>query len=193
MTGTAAELAASEPELSPTLLDTADRIVILVTALPCADAEDDPCTNSFALEALGSVFLGTLRSWQQAGPAAAKGIARAITRFVERMLTEDHEDAADTLHQLNAVALGQALDAHPAPGAPHRRVVRCGTPAGAVGACIQCAHHDRRCASRCARCGASSPAPRITHRDGAPHRPPDPMGHRTTAHITDAYQDRRGL
>ncbi|MFC9219268.1 hypothetical protein ACFT8W_00305 [Streptomyces hygroscopicus] len=32
-----------------------------------------------------------------------------------QMLTEDHEDVADVLRQLEAVEVGQALDAHPAP------------------------------------------------------------------------------
>lgn len=51
----------------------------------------------------------TLHTWAQAGPDTAEGIARR----------EDHEDVVDILHQLNAVALGQAMQAHPAPAGAH--------------------------------------------------------------------------
>jgi hypothetical protein len=49
------------------------------------------------------------------GPDTAEGIVRAVIDFTQQFLTEDHEDVADTLRQLEAVGMGQALDAHPAP------------------------------------------------------------------------------
>ncbi|MEW2490458.1 hypothetical protein [Streptomyces sp. NPDC048411] len=61
----------------------------------------------------------SLRSWVQAGPNAAEGIARAVIDFAVQFLTEDHEDVADVLCQLEAVGVGQALDAHPAPAGAH--------------------------------------------------------------------------
>ncbi|WP_328622909.1 hypothetical protein [Streptomyces sp. NBC_00354] len=121
------------------LVDIAQRVVIPVTNLPDPGTEGVPCDDSFALFELGICFLGTLRSWhEQAGPAAAEGIARAVIRFTVQILTEPHEDVADILEQLMAVALGQALDAHPAPGPHpvgrhHRRVVRCGVHSGRCG------------------------------------------------------------
>ncbi|WKU42672.1 hypothetical protein Q3V23_00485 [Streptomyces sp. VNUA116] len=60
-----------------------------------------------------------LRSWAQAGPDAAERIARAVIDFALQVLTEDHEDVADVLRQLEAVGVGQALDAHPAPAGAH--------------------------------------------------------------------------
>ncbi|MFD0008482.1 hypothetical protein ACFVJ4_39760 [Streptomyces sp. NPDC127178] len=73
------------------------------------------CAGTFALEALGRVFVTSLRIWAQAGPDTAEGIARAVIGFAAQFLTEDHEDVADTLRQLEAVGVGQALDAHPSP------------------------------------------------------------------------------
>ncbi|MFJ7201721.1 MULTISPECIES: hypothetical protein [unclassified Streptomyces] len=76
--------------------------------------------GSFALFELGLCFLATLRSWhKQAGTDAAAGIALAVIRFATQILTENHEDVADILRQLNAVALGQAMEAHPAPAGAH--------------------------------------------------------------------------
>jgi hypothetical protein len=100
------------------LVKVAERVIIPVIALPGAEA-DELCEGSFALEALGRVFLGTLRTWEQTGPDAAGDIARAVISFVAQILTEDHEDVADVLGQLAAVAVGQALDAHPAPAGAH--------------------------------------------------------------------------
>lgn len=57
----------------------------------------------------------SLRIWTQAGPDAAEGIARASIDFAAQFLTDDHEDVADTLRQLEAVGVGQALDAPPRP------------------------------------------------------------------------------
>ncbi|MFF0067003.1 hypothetical protein ACFYRC_36970 [Streptomyces sp. NPDC005279] len=79
-----------------------------------------PCDDSSALFELGICFPGTLRSWhEQAGADAAAGIALAVIRFTAQILTEDHEDFVDLLHQLNAVAVGQATEAHPAPAGAH--------------------------------------------------------------------------
>ncbi|MEV7817112.1 hypothetical protein AB0P05_41595 [Streptomyces flaveolus] len=86
-------LAGAEPRMPELLVDAATRIVVPVTALPGPD----------------------LRIWAQAGPDTAEGIARAVIDFAQQFLTEDHEDVADTLRQLEAVGVGQALEAHPAP------------------------------------------------------------------------------
>jgi hypothetical protein len=43
----------------------------------------------------------------------AEFLAHTVIRFTEQMLTEEHERVADTLHALNAVAFGQAMEAHP--------------------------------------------------------------------------------
>ncbi|MFF5407850.1 hypothetical protein ACFY8K_33910 [Streptomyces misionensis] len=99
------------PEL---LVDVATRIVVPVTALPDAGA-GEPCEDTFALEALGRVFVTSLRTWAKARPDAAEGIARAVIDFAQQFLTDDHENVADTLRQLEAVGVSQALDAHPAP------------------------------------------------------------------------------
>ncbi|MFF9811581.1 hypothetical protein ACF1G5_42015 [Streptomyces coeruleorubidus] len=70
--------------------------------------------------ALGRVFVTSLRIWAQAGPDTAEGIARAVIDFAQQFLTEDHADVADTLRHLEAVGVGQALDAHPAPAGSHQ-------------------------------------------------------------------------
>ncbi|MCF3105352.1 hypothetical protein IPZ58_27710 [Streptomyces roseoverticillatus] len=117
-TEAAREFAGAEPRMPELLVDVAERIVVPITALPGPDA-GEPCTDTFALEALGHVFVTALRTWAQAGPDAAEGIARAVIDFARQMLTEDHEDVADVLRQLEAVGVGQALDAHPAPAGAH--------------------------------------------------------------------------
>ncbi|MFH7340753.1 hypothetical protein [Streptomyces sp. KHY 26] len=61
----------------------------------------------------------SLRIWAKAGPDTAEGIARAVIDFAQQFLTDDHEDVADTLRQLEAVGVGQALAAHPAPTGVH--------------------------------------------------------------------------
>ncbi|MFF3934263.1 hypothetical protein [Streptomyces hirsutus] len=110
----AREFAGAEPRMPALLVDVAMRIVVPVTALPGPDA-GEPCEDTFALEALGRVFVTTLRTWAQAGPDAAESITRAVIYFAQQFLTEDHEDVAGVLHHLEAVGVGQALDAHPAP------------------------------------------------------------------------------
>ncbi|MFH9983711.1 hypothetical protein ACH4ND_31745 [Streptomyces sp. NPDC017179] len=110
----AREFASTELRMPVLLVDVAERIVVPVTALPGTDA-GEPCADTFALEALGRVLVTSLRIWAQAGPDAAEGIARAVVDFARQFLTEDHEDVADILRQLEAVGVGQALDTHPAP------------------------------------------------------------------------------
>lgn len=56
-----------------------------------------------------------LLNWTQAGPDTAKGIAQAAIRFTREILTQEHEDVADILRQMEAIGLCQAFDAHPAP------------------------------------------------------------------------------
>ncbi|MFD3467979.1 hypothetical protein ACFWWM_16700 [Streptomyces sp. NPDC058682] len=53
-----------------------------------------------------------------AGPDAAEGIARAVIDFAVQLLTADHENVADVLRELEAVGVGQALDATPHRPAP---------------------------------------------------------------------------
>ncbi|MER7048349.1 hypothetical protein [Streptomyces jumonjinensis] len=112
----ASGFAAAEPRMPALLVDIATRIVIPVTALPGPDT-DTACADTFALEALGRVFLNTLSTWERTGPDAAEGIARAVIGFAAEILTEDHETVADILHQLEAVGMGQALAAHSDPRA----------------------------------------------------------------------------
>ncbi|MFD9472549.1 hypothetical protein [Streptomyces goshikiensis] len=110
----AREFAGAEPRMAELLVDVVERIVVPVTALPCSE-EGEPSTEMFALEALGRILVTSLRMWAQAGPEAAEGIACAVIEFVLQFLTDDHEDVAEVLRQLEAVGVGQALDAHPAP------------------------------------------------------------------------------
>ncbi|KIF05639.1 hypothetical protein PL81_11820 [Streptomyces sp. RSD-27] len=115
----AREFAGAEPRMAELLVDAVERIVVPVTALPGPEA-GEPTAEMFALEALGQVLVATLRIWAQAGPEAAQGIACAVIDFVLQFLTDDHEDVADVLRQLEAVGMGQALAAHPAPDGAHQ-------------------------------------------------------------------------
>ncbi|SEQ96275.1 hypothetical protein [Streptomyces radiopugnans] len=114
----ARKFAGDEPRIPELLVDVATRIVVPVTALP-GPAAGEPCEDTFALEALGRVIVTSLRGWAQAGPDTAEGIARAVIDFAQQFLTEDHEDVADTLRQMEAVGVGQALATHPAPTGAH--------------------------------------------------------------------------
>ncbi|MFI2078147.1 MULTISPECIES: hypothetical protein [Streptomyces] len=114
----AAEFAGAEPRMPMLLVDVAEQIVVPSTALPGPDVAV-PCDDAFAPEALGRVLITTLRSWAQAGPDAAQGIAHAVIDFAAQILTEDHEDIADILRQLEADGVGKALDAHSAPAGVH--------------------------------------------------------------------------
>ncbi|WP_445270407.1 hypothetical protein [Streptomyces sp. DSM 41634] len=114
----AREFAGTEPRMAELLVDVVERIVVPVTALPDPEA-GEPSTETFALEALGRVLVASLRTWAQAGPDAAEGIARSVVDFVVQFLTDDHEDVAEVLRQLEAVGVGQAIAAHPAPAGSH--------------------------------------------------------------------------
>ncbi|MFF3215595.1 tetratricopeptide repeat protein [Streptomyces sp. NPDC002886] len=84
------------------LVDVFERIVVPVTALPGPE-EGEPSTEMFALEALGRVLVTSLRMWAQTGPDTAEGTARSVAEFVLQFLTDDHEDVAEVLRQLEAV------------------------------------------------------------------------------------------
>ncbi|MEW2514767.1 hypothetical protein [Streptomyces sp. NPDC046870] len=138
------------------VVDAATRIVVPVTALP-GPVAGEPCADTFALEALGRVFVTSLRIWAQAGPDAAESIALAVIDFAQQFLTDDREDVADTLRQLEAVGVGQALDAHPVSGGAQPDAPHC--PVGRA-ARWRCAHHYRV---------AHAPPHHAVHR-GARHR-----------------------
>ncbi|WP_328834840.1 hypothetical protein [Streptomyces europaeiscabiei] len=57
-TEAAAKFVAAEPAMPTLLVDVAERIVVPVTA-PCG-IDPEPCDDSFALQAVGHVFLTTL-------------------------------------------------------------------------------------------------------------------------------------
>ncbi|WP_412079435.1 hypothetical protein ACLF6K_38350 (plasmid) [Streptomyces xanthophaeus] len=114
----AREFAGAEPRMPKLLVDVIERIVVPIIALPSPE-EGEPCAETFALEALGRVLMTSLRTWAQAGPDAAEGIAHAVINFALQFLTEDHEDVAEVLLQLEAVGVGQALAAHPALSGAH--------------------------------------------------------------------------
>ncbi|CAM5655676.1 hypothetical protein [Streptomyces canarius] len=87
----AREFASAEPRMPELLVDVAERIVVPVTALPGPEA-GEPCADTFALEALGRVFVTSLRIWAQAGPDTAESIACAVIDLAQQFLTEDHEE-----------------------------------------------------------------------------------------------------
>jgi hypothetical protein len=116
-TEAAGEFAAAEPQLAAMLVDVATQIVVPVTALPGPDT-GEASADTFALEALGLVFLTTLHAWEQTGSDVTQGIARAVIAFTEQILTEDHENVAYILRSWKP-CVGQALEAHPAPGGAH--------------------------------------------------------------------------
>ncbi|WP_030222958.1 hypothetical protein [Streptomyces bikiniensis] len=109
----AGELAVAEPRMPELIVDIVERIVVPVTAV--GERVPEPCDESFALDALGNVFVTTLRTWATAGPDTAEPLARTALHLIAQLLVEDHEDQADVLEHLNSVALHQALQAHPAP------------------------------------------------------------------------------
>ncbi|MGW9453793.1 hypothetical protein [Streptomyces sp. NPDC055632] len=106
-------LVAAEPRMPELIVDVVERIVVPVTTVGARTAE--PCDDSFVLDALGRVFVTTLRAWATAGPDTAEPLARTALHLIAQLLVEDHEDLADVLEHLNTVALHQALQAHPAP------------------------------------------------------------------------------
>jgi hypothetical protein len=102
-TEAAGEFAAAEPRLAAQLVDVAEQLVVPVTALLPGQDTGKACEDTYALEALGRVFITTLRTWEQAGPDASEGIARAVIAFTAQILTEDHEDVTDMLYQQEAL------------------------------------------------------------------------------------------
>jgi len=106
-TEAAAEFLAAEPAMPALLVDVAERIVVPVTARPG--------TVRRLLRPAGRRT--RLRDHPvrlaQGGPDTAKGIAQGVIRSTKEVLTQDHEDVADILRHMEAVGLGQALEAHP--------------------------------------------------------------------------------
>ncbi|KPI13666.1 hypothetical protein OK074_8743 [Actinobacteria bacterium OK074] len=92
------------------LLDVAARVFIPITAED--DHDGEPCAHSFLAAALGRLLLEL--ACHGVCLASSRGIADAITRFTENILTEDHGDVADVLRQLEAAGMKQAMEAHPA-------------------------------------------------------------------------------
>lgn len=103
------------------LVEVAEQIVVPVTALCGTDPE--PCDGSFALQAVGRVFV-TTHNWAQAGPDTAKGTAQAVIRFTKEILTQDHEDIDDILRHMEAVGWW----ARPSMRTQHRRCPPCASP-----------------------------------------------------------------
>ncbi|MEU3400641.1 hypothetical protein [Streptomyces filamentosus] len=96
------------PELRRLLLDVAARIFIPVTAVD--DGDGEPCAHSFLAAALGRLLLEVLSHADGACLAFSPGIAQTIIRFTENILTEEHSDVADVLHQLEDAGMKQAME-----------------------------------------------------------------------------------
>jgi len=105
---TAGELVVAEPQMPAFLTGIAEGIVEAGTSLPGPD-DDAPTWDSFTLEALGKVFLNALRTWQQAGPDAAPGIAQTVISFVTAILCEEHDDIAHARDVYESAARGRLL------------------------------------------------------------------------------------
>ncbi|MDN3293407.1 hypothetical protein QWM81_05005 [Streptomyces ficellus] len=119
-TEAAAGFASADPGIHWQLVDVAKRIIVPVTAL--CGTDPDPCDDSLALPAVGRVLVTTLGHWaSQARSNAAGGIAYVVIAFVREVLAQEEcgETVAGVLRQLEAVGVGQALDAHPAPAGAH--------------------------------------------------------------------------
>ncbi|MFI5867420.1 hypothetical protein [Streptomyces sp. NPDC051546] len=116
-TDTAAEITAQDPTLADVLIAVAERIVLGSTSGPLPVDEISPRASAVLSEyvrELGRCLMDTLHAWyEQAGPAAAPGIAEAIVLYCARILTNPDEDCADVLDQLSAHLLHEAH--HPAP------------------------------------------------------------------------------
>lgn len=97
-------------EMRRLLLDVAARIFIPITAVD--DCDGEPCAHSFLAAALGRLLPEVLCHDDGACLAFPPGIAQTIVRFTENILTEEHGDVADVLRQLEAVGMGQAMEAH---------------------------------------------------------------------------------
>ncbi|MGA5499415.1 hypothetical protein ACPCSP_34465 [Streptomyces cinereoruber] len=90
----AGELAAAEPQMPELIVDVVERIVVPVTTVGERTAE--PCDESFALDALGSVFVTALRTLATARPDTAEPLARTALHLITRLLVQDDEELADT-------------------------------------------------------------------------------------------------
>ncbi|MGW3560638.1 hypothetical protein ACWDNT_25365 [Streptomyces sp. NPDC000963] len=80
----AGELAAAEPRMPELIVDAVEQIVVPVTMV--GERVPELCDDSFALDALASVFVSTLRTWAQAGPHTAEPLARAALHLITRHL-----------------------------------------------------------------------------------------------------------
>lgn len=110
-TEAAAGFADADPHMPAPLVDVAERIIVPVASL--CGLDPDPYDDSFALEAVGRLLVAILRNWSvMAGPGTTEGIGRTVIGFVAHTLTEeDRQDVADVLRELEAVGVGQALEA----------------------------------------------------------------------------------
>lgn len=94
-----------------------------VVRLPAnAVSDDDPCSDSFALDEFECILLSVLREWARSSPTTAvPGITRSIIRFVENVIPDpdDHGDTRATLEAMRDEDLALAHAVHSAPGA-HR-------------------------------------------------------------------------
>ncbi|MFH8476896.1 hypothetical protein [Streptomyces sp. NPDC018000] len=97
------------PEPRGLLLDVAERVILPVTALDGQAKE--PRADSFALEALGRILAGALRADDDGCPAQVVVISRTIIRFTAEALTEDGQDVAEVLAQLEAAGVEQSVAA----------------------------------------------------------------------------------
>ncbi|MCX4792110.1 MULTISPECIES: hypothetical protein [unclassified Streptomyces] len=103
-------------ELHWLLLDIAERVIVPVTALD--DQNEELRADPFALEALGRILLEVLRDGDALCPTVGTAIARTVIRFAEKILTEEGQDVADVLAQLQAAGVEQAMQVMRAYGAP---------------------------------------------------------------------------
>ncbi|MFE9636780.1 hypothetical protein [Streptomyces sp. NPDC006463] len=95
------------------LLDVAERVIIPVTTVD--DRNRDLSADSFVVQALGRMILDILRVDDDICPAMPPGIAHAIIRFTEEILTEDQQDVADVLQRLQAAGVEQAVQVYGPP------------------------------------------------------------------------------
>ncbi|MBT2530515.1 hypothetical protein J7E91_35535 [Streptomyces sp. ISL-99] len=108
----------ADPELAFLLLRLAEDIIFPATAV---SDDDDPCSDSFALDEVGCILLSALRDWAQGSPTTATlGIARTIIRFTVDVIPDpDDEDTATTLETMRDEHLERARTMHSRAGA-HR-------------------------------------------------------------------------
>lgn len=89
----------ADPELAFLLLRLAEDIVFPATAV---SDDDDPCSDSFALDEVGCILRSALRDWGRDSPTTgALGIARTIIRFTVDVIPDpDDKDTATTLETM---------------------------------------------------------------------------------------------